>query len=215
MTTGDSLPINVINIGMGDPMSVATSPNPALDHVQVQPRFEGIRDTIENIVIDVVKEQFNRRQGTDNITRNFIKFLTNACGLLEIRSMVVQKLEMWIMNPKISRPAQDLLMAVAMNCNTHTGQDTEVIGHFIKFRFKNKPNINLYLSVSSFVDNPTQKFDASPLRGANIDKQNSSVQFAFDCLILSHLTAIHVTKCGENYCFALTRFLYTTRGENV
>ena len=193
------MPINVINIGMGDPMSVATSPNPALDHVQVQPRFEGIRDTIENIVIDVVKEQFNRRQGTDNITRNFIKFLTNACGLLEIRSMVVQKLEMWIMNPKISRPAQDLLMAVAMNCNTHTGQDTEVIGHFIKFRFKNKPNINLYLSVSSFVDN----------------KQNSSVQFAFDCLILSHLTAIRVTKCGENYCFALTRFLYTTRGENV
>ena len=147
-----SLPINVINIGASgstsDPMSVATSPNPALESVQIQPRFEGIRESIETLVVEVVKEQFNRRQGTDNITRNFIKFLTTACGLLEIRHLVVPKLEMWIMNPKISRPAQDLLMAVAMNCNTHTTQDTEVIGHFNKFRFKNKPNINLYLNVS-------------------------------------------------------------------
>merc|ERR1719225_946520 len=50
------------------------------------------------------------------------------------------------MNPKISRPAQDLLMAVAMNCNTNTTQDTDVINQFTRFRFKNKPNINLYLA---------------------------------------------------------------------
>ena len=149
MASGESLPINVISniVAAADPMSVATSPNLALESVHVQPRFEGIRDTIEHLVIEVVKEQFNRRQGTDNITRNFIKFLTTACGLLEIRHLVVPKLEMWIMNPKISRPAQDLLMAVVMNCNTHTTQDTDVIGGFTKFRFKNKPNINLYLNV--------------------------------------------------------------------
>ena len=57
---------------------------------------------------------------------------------------------MWIMNHKISRPAQELLMAVAMNCNTHSQQDIEVIGGFTKFRFKNKPNVNLYLAVSFF-----------------------------------------------------------------
>lgn len=143
---GDALPINVINIG--DPMSTATSPNPALDNVQVLPRFESFKANIEHMVVEVVKEQLNRRQGADNITRNFIKFLTSTCGLLEVRHLVVPKLEMWIMNHKISRPAQELLMAVAMNCNTHSQQDVEVINGFNKFRFKNKPNVNLYLAVS-------------------------------------------------------------------
>ena len=103
----------------------------------------------EHIVAEVARDQFNRRQGGsgDNITRNFIKFLTSVCGILEIRHMVLSKLEMWIMNPKISRAAQELLIAVAMNCNTHSHQDVEVIGGFTKFRFKNKPNINLYLTV--------------------------------------------------------------------
>ena len=49
------------------------------------------------------------------------------------------------MNPKVSRIAQDLLMAVAVNCNTQTPSDMEVLIAFSKLRFKNKPNINLYL----------------------------------------------------------------------
>ena len=59
---------------------------------------------------------------------------------------------MWIMNPKVSRAAQELLMAVAMNCTTHTNDEVEVITNnevitnFLKLRFKNKPNINLYLA---------------------------------------------------------------------
>ena len=155
MVTSESLPINVVNLGTSEGLSASTSPNPtaaasSVDSVQIQPRFESVRDTIEQIVIEVVRDQFNRRQGgSDNITRSFIKFLTSVCGLLEVRHMVLAKLEMWIMNPKISRAAQELLMAVAMNCNTHSHQDVEVIGGFTKFRFKNKPNINLYLSVSN------------------------------------------------------------------
>jgi integrator complex subunit 1 len=43
--------------------------------------MEGI---IERYVMEVVHEQLNRRQGTDNITRNFLKFLTSACGLVEV-----------------------------------------------------------------------------------------------------------------------------------
>ena len=82
---GESLPINVINIG--DPMSASTSPNPALDNVQVLSRYEGYKSNIENMVLELVKEQLNRRQGADNITRNFIKFLTTACGLLEVRHL--------------------------------------------------------------------------------------------------------------------------------
>ncbi len=140
MAGTDNLPINP-----GDALSTAASPNPANDPVQVIPRFEGTKDSIERMVLDVVREQFNRRQGTDNITRNFVKFLSNVCGIIEIRQMVVPKLEMWIMNPKISRPAQELLMGIAMNCNTHNQHDIEVINAFTKLRFKNKPNVNLFL----------------------------------------------------------------------
>ena len=64
---------------------------------------------------------------------------------LQVRQTVITKLEMWIMNPKISRQAQDLLLSVAVNCCTHSQADIDVIGNFIKLRLKNKPNVNLYL----------------------------------------------------------------------
>ena len=51
------------------------------------------------------------------------------------------------MNPKVGRTAQELLMAVAMNCTGQSpSQDLEVIQNFLKLRFKNKPNINLFLA---------------------------------------------------------------------
>ena len=82
-----------------------------------------------------------------NVTRNALRFLTSASGLAEVRLFVVPKLEMWIMNPKVGRTAQELLMAVAMNCTGQSpGQDLEVIQNFLKLRFKNKPNINLFLA---------------------------------------------------------------------
>ena len=82
-----------------------------------------------------------------NVTRNALRFLTSASGLAEGRLFVVPKLEMWIMNPKVGRTAQELLMAVAMNCTGQSpGQDLEVIQNFLKLRFKNKANINLFLA---------------------------------------------------------------------
>ena len=65
----------------------------------------------------------------------------------QVRQTVITKLEMWIMNPKISRPAQDLLLSVAVNCSTHSQADVDVIVNFIKLRLKNKPNVNLYLVI--------------------------------------------------------------------
>ncbi len=49
------------------------------------------------------------------------------------------------MNPKLSRVAHELLLCVALNCSAHTPMDLEVIAAFAKLRFKNKPNVNLYL----------------------------------------------------------------------
>ena len=51
-----------------------------------------------------------------------------------MRLLVVPKLEMWIMNPKVGRTAQELLMAVAMNCTGRDNQDLEVIQNFLKLR---------------------------------------------------------------------------------
>ena len=84
---------------------------------------------IEAMVTTIVKEQINRRsqgQQSENITKNFIRFLTFACGLVDIRLTVANKLEMWLINPKISRAAQELLRSVCLNCNTHSDKDVEV-----------------------------------------------------------------------------------------
>jgi len=96
--------------------------------------------------MDIVHEQLNRRQGQDNITRNFLKFLSSVCGIVDVRQIVISKLEMWIMNPKISRQGQDLLLSLAANCTSHTATDVDILANFLKLRFKNKPNINLYLA---------------------------------------------------------------------
>ena len=55
----------------------------------VIPRYTERRGLIEQIVMEAVKEHLNRRQGTDNITRNFIKFLTSVCGLIEVRNQYI------------------------------------------------------------------------------------------------------------------------------
>lgn len=52
--------------------------------VTVSPRYQGLQNVIEHLVMEIVREQLNRRQGTDNITRSFLKFLISACGLPEV-----------------------------------------------------------------------------------------------------------------------------------
>jgi len=104
--------------------------------VTVTPRFVSSLTVVEHFVMDLVREQLSRRQGADNITRNFLKFLTSACGLPEVRLIVISKIEMWVMNPKVSRLAHELLLAVALNCSTNTPIDMEVVANFAKMRFK-------------------------------------------------------------------------------
>ena len=42
--------------------------------IPVVQRYSGKHVFIEQIVMEVVRDQLNRRQGTDNITRSFLKF---------------------------------------------------------------------------------------------------------------------------------------------
>ena len=36
------------------------------------------------------------------------------------------KIEVWVMNPKVSRAAHELLLAVAINCTSYTQMDADV-----------------------------------------------------------------------------------------
>ena len=89
---------------------------------------------------------------------------------LQVRQTVITKLEMWIMNPKISRQAQDLLLSVAVNCCTHSQADIDVIGNFIKLRLKNslslrpkhKPRRTARMNLRNLRNPITTPFD--PLR---------------------------------------------------
>src|SRR5258705_4298166 len=64
----------------------------------------------------------------------------------QVRATVVPRLEIWLQNPKLTRPAQELLMSLCMNCDTHLQSDIEVVSQLVKIRLKTKPLIQLYLS---------------------------------------------------------------------
>lgn len=46
---------------------------------------------------------------------------------------------------QLTRPAQDLLMSLCMNCNTHGSDDMEVVSNLIKIRLKPKVLLNHYM----------------------------------------------------------------------
>ncbi|XP_049555908.1 integrator complex subunit 1 isoform X1 [Orcinus orca] len=110
-----------------------------------RPRYEELAESVEEYVLDVLRDQLTRRQPIDNVSRNLLRLLTSTCGYKEVRLMAVQKLEMWLQNPKLTRPAQDLLMSVCMNCGTHGPEDMDVISHLIKIRLKPKVLLNHYM----------------------------------------------------------------------
>ncbi|KAL2298947.1 hypothetical protein Nmel_014557 [Mimus melanotis] len=118
----------------------------AMSKVQfVWPRYEDLAESVEEYVLDMLRDQLNRRQPMDNVSRNLLRLLTATCGYKEVRQMAVQRLEMWLQNPKLTKPAQDLLMSVCMNCNTHSSEDMEVISNLIKIRLKPKVLLNHYM----------------------------------------------------------------------
>uniref|UniRef100_A0A8C5R0A5 Integrator complex subunit 1 n=1 Tax=Leptobrachium leishanense TaxID=445787 RepID=A0A8C5R0A5_9ANUR len=115
------------------------------DEGQIMPRYDDLAEGVEEYVLDMLRDQLNRRQPMDNVSRNLLRLLTASCGYKEVRLMTVQRLEMWLQNPKLTRPAQDLLMSVCMNCNTQGSEDMEVISNLIKIRLKPKVLLNHYM----------------------------------------------------------------------
>ena len=69
--------------------------------VEVAPRFSppSIK-SLRAYILHLVGEQMGRH---GDISRNFLRFLTTAAGLPDIRLKVAQKIEGWIQNPKVGK----------------------------------------------------------------------------------------------------------------
>lgn len=112
----------------------------------IQPRYNHMAELIEKLVIDTVKEQFNRRQAPDCSTRSFLKFLASVSGISDVRAMAITRLELWIHNGKLMKPAQELLAYICYNVNSSCLRDNEVLSNLVKMRLKTKALINIYLN---------------------------------------------------------------------
>uniref|UniRef100_A0A182JIG1 Uncharacterized protein n=1 Tax=Anopheles atroparvus TaxID=41427 RepID=A0A182JIG1_ANOAO len=109
------------------------------------PRFGHMREQLERMVMDAVKDQLNRRQGPECSTKNFLRFLSLACGILEVRAFVVPRLEMWIHNGKLVKPVQELLTYLCYNVTGQNAKEHEVLSNLAKVRLKSKPLINIFM----------------------------------------------------------------------
>lgn len=113
-----------------------------------QPRYAHLLPSIEKLVLDTVKDQLNRRQAPDSSTRNLLRLLSATCGIGEVRVMASYggRLEHWMHNGKLMKPAQELLTYICYNVTGQTSRDQEVLANLVKMRLKTKPLINIYMS---------------------------------------------------------------------
>ncbi|EEZ98703.1 integrator complex subunit 1 [Tribolium castaneum] len=113
-------------------------------NVKVYPRFTQTQENVEKIVLEAIKEQLARRQQPETITKNFVRFLSIASGLVEIRIIAVSRIESWLHNHKLMKSAQELLAYLCYNCSASSQRDLEIIAQLSKLRLKNKPMVNYF-----------------------------------------------------------------------
>lgn len=123
-------------------------------HIQQEMHTLAI-DTIRNHINNSSKQQLHSRLGASSLmspqvnstidNRNFIKLAQAFCGLSEVRSMVVPRLEPWLANQKILSAAQDLLLAICVNCDKGEQADKDLISQLVKLKPKIKQQQSHYL----------------------------------------------------------------------
>lgn len=65
-----------------------------------------------------------------------MKFLSSTAGLPAVRLQAAQRLEIWLTNQKLLRPATDLLLSICINCNPEVQSDTDTINALLRLRLK-------------------------------------------------------------------------------
>lgn len=121
-----------------------------LSEPAVLPRYAYQQDATERQATEFVNEQLGKRQPVDTSSRQLLKTIATMCGVVDVRLAAVQRLEMWLQNPKLSRPAQDLLLFICFNCGQRSGgmgepKELEVATQLLKLRLKNKQLLTHYL----------------------------------------------------------------------
>lgn len=113
-------------------------------NLKIFPRYVQTQEIVEVIVLEAIKDQLSRRQQPEAITKNFVKLLSTACGLVEIRIIAVSRIETWLHNHKLMKAAQELLAYLCYNCSANSQRDLEVVAQISKLRLKNKPMVNYF-----------------------------------------------------------------------
>lgn len=138
--------------------------------IETCPRFSSNHQVVTDYVVETINEQLTRRSAPSEINRNLLKLLMSTVGIPQVRLLVVNKIEVWLQNPKLSRSAQDLLLAICCNC---TKDDADVVAAMVKMRLKNKQLINhLMLSIREFLGQNNENL-MTVMRGAILNEFSS------------------------------------------
>jgi integrator complex subunit 1 len=108
---------------------------------------------VASTVTSIVETHLNRRPTYDSVGRHVVKLMISAAGIPAVRFLAVQRLEVWMANPKLGRIAGDLLRAVAANLNVGGSTpgaametDKDVVNFLVRLRPKAKPQLNQFLA---------------------------------------------------------------------
>jgi len=67
------------------------------------------QEAIERQATEFMNEQFGKRQPVDVSSRQLLKTIATMCGIVDVRLAAVQRLEMWLQNPKVGAACAILL----------------------------------------------------------------------------------------------------------
>ena len=69
--------------------------------------------SIEMDTTEIIREHLNRRQTLDGASRNLLKLIMVTCGYCEVRTLAMQRLEIWLQNPKVTISDQCKLVGIS------------------------------------------------------------------------------------------------------
>ena len=153
------------------------------DKQQTTNRYDSIKNDLDQMIVDLVKNQLNSSNiKASQLTpsqrlisstpstilttasscdqKNFLKFLQNVCGISEVRSMAIQRMEIWLSNPKLITHAQDLLMSICVNCDKGDYSERDLIAQIIKLKPKLKQQPHYYDCIKELIKLNIPNFEA-------------------------------------------------------
>jgi len=173
------------------------------EEITIAPRYVNNQEAVHEYVTEVVNEHLNRRQVPSEINRNVLKLLISTVGIQQIRLQGAQRLEIWLQNPKLTRPAQDLLFAIIINCSEDDG---EVVSSLVKMRLKTKVLINHFILCIKELLNQNEENIMVVMRNA-ISNELSSSRGSNNMQLISVIFQFSPAKATKSLALLIQEFL--------